>query len=201
MGTGLRRRTVYLVTAAAMVALLGGWTLAVSTTSTGPAENTNITVSTPGGFTTASVLSSHVVAVSPAIAGYTAAGTQSPTTSGLSGTPLALALCAAGPCYENHLTVNGPAAVAGDYAMQLEIAVVQPGSAGASSGFDFQVEATINTNTLVFADVYLATGVSSSVGAQTVNVYVFMDLGTATAPTVFATSIQFNSCLTATACP
>src|SRR5580658_5419637 len=156
MALGLRRKTVYLVTAAAMVALLGGWTLAVSTTSTGPTQNTNITVTTPGGFATASVVSSHAVVVSPAIAAYTTAGTQSSTTAGLAGTPLALGVCATGPCYENHLAVNGPAATAGDYALQIEITVTQPASTGASSGFDFQVEATINTATLVFSDSYFA---------------------------------------------
>src|SRR5580658_8750053 len=114
MALGLRRKTVYLVTAAAMVALLGGWTLAVSTTSSGPAQNTNITVTTPGGFTTASIVSSHAVAVSPAIAAYTNAGTQSATTAGLAGTPLAIGVCAVGPCYENHLAVNGAPVTAGD---------------------------------------------------------------------------------------
>jgi hypothetical protein len=201
MGTGLRRRTVYLVTAAAMIAMLGGWTLAVSTTSTGPTQNTNITVTSPGGFTTASVVSTHAVVVSPAIAAYTNAGTQSATTAGLAGTPLALAVCASGPCFENHLAVNGPAVTAGDYALQIEVAVIQPASSGASAGLDFQVESIINGGTLVFSDSYLATGVSSAGTAQTVNVYIFMDLGTQTAPAVNSISIQFNSCLTATACP
>jgi hypothetical protein len=184
-----------------MVALLGGWTLAISTTSTGPTQNTNITVTTPGGFTTASVLSSHVVAVSPAIAAYSNAGTQSATTAGLAGSTLALGVCATGPCFEDHLAVNGPAATAGDYAMQIQVSVVQPASTGAAAGFDFQTEVDINSGTLVFSDAYFATGLSSAGTAQTVDVYVFMDLGTSTAPTVNSISVQFNSCLTATACP
>ncbi|MCI4318374.1 MAG: hypothetical protein L3J96_07530, partial [Thermoplasmata archaeon] len=112
-------------------------------------------------------MSSVAVAVSPAIAAYTNAGTQSANTAGLSGTPLALAVCAAGPCFENHLAVNGAAITAGNYALQLEVAVIQPASTGASSGFDFQVEATINGATLLFADAYLATGLSTTGTPQT----------------------------------
>ena len=197
----LQRRTVYLVTAAAMFALLGGWALAVSTTSVGPSQSTNITVTTPSGFTTAAVLSSSAIAVSPAVAAYSDAGTQSAATAALAGTPLALTACASGPCAQDLLAVNGNPVTSGDYALQLEVAVTQPASSGASAGFDFQVEATINGATLVFGSGYLATGVSSASSAQTVDVYFFLDLGVTSAPTVNAISVQFNNCQTASACP
>jgi hypothetical protein len=197
----LRRRTVYLATVAAMIAMVGGWALAVSTTNTGPAEGTNVTVTAPGGFTTASVLSTQVVAVSSLIAAYTSAGTQNPSTSGASGTTLVLATCASGPCTENHQTVNGNALVAGDYAQQVLVQVTQPATGGAASGFDFQVEESINSGTLVFGYAYFSTGVSSAGSAQMINVYVFFDLGTSTAPTVGSISVSFNNCQTASTCP
>src|ERR1700720_2481751 len=102
MTTKIRRRTVYVATIASMVAMVGGWALAVSTTSTGPSQNTNVTVTAPGGFTTASLTSTQAVAVSGAIAAYSSAGTQALGTSGLSGTTVVLAVCAVGPCTENH---------------------------------------------------------------------------------------------------
>lgn len=196
----LRRRTVYLVTLAGLVALIGGWTLAVSSTTTGPSQSTNITVTAPSGFTAAQIQSSSAIAVSGAIAAYANAGTQSPTTAALAGTPTALASCATGPCYANYLAVNGATVTAGDYALQLEIQVSQPASTGSSAGFDLQVEATINSGALVFGSGYFATGTATGT-AQTVDVYLFLDLGVTTAPTISEISVQFNNCQSATACP
>lgn len=188
-------------TGAAMLALVGGWTLAVSTTTVGPSQNSNITVTAPNGFTTATVASTQVLVVTPAVAAYTNAGTQSVATAALSGSTLALAVCASGPCYENHLSVNGYPVTSGDYALQVVLAVTQPATGGTDTGFDLQVEVSINSNTLVFGDGYFATAVSSASSAQVVNVLVFVDLGTTTSPTLSSVSIQFNSCLTDVSCP
>ncbi|MCI4317073.1 MAG: hypothetical protein L3J96_00910 [Thermoplasmata archaeon] len=203
MGVRMRRRTVYVATIVAMLAMVGGWALATTTTTAGPAENSNITTSQPAGFTVATVGSSQVVTLSGTMATYSSAGTQAAGTGGLAGTPHALAVCAAGPCTENHDAVNGNAATAGDYAEQLVISVIQPATGGVASGFDVQVEITMNVNVLEFGVGYFSSGVSSAVTAQTVEVYLFIDLGLGgiLAPVINTISVQFNSCLTTAACP
>lgn len=196
-----RRRAVWIATAAAMVALLGGWALAVSTTSTGPAQSSNITVTTPNGFTTASVGSTQVILLSSTVAAYPAAGTQAATTAALSGSTLTLTACATGPCTQNLVAVDGNTVTAGDYALQMVVDVTQPATGGTAAGFDVQAEVTINGGTLEFGNAYLSTGVSTAVTSQTVDVLLFVDLGTTTAPTLSSASIQFNSCLSASSCP
>lgn len=201
MAMRMRRRTAYLVTVAAMVAMVGGWALAASSVTSGPSQVTNVTTTTPTGFTTASLSSAQVVMVSSTIAGYLGAGTQSASTSALAGTTLVLGVCATGPCVENHNAVNGNAATAGNYAEQLVVAVTQPASTGSATGFDIQVELNINSNTLVFGYAYFSTGVSTAATSQTVDVYLFVDLGVTAAPLVNSISVQFNGCLSASACP
>ena len=203
MGTRMRRRSVYIATIVAMLAMVGGWALATTTTTSGPAQSSNITTSQPAGFSVATVGSSHLVVMTSTMAAYNSAGTQSAATGGLAGTPRVLAVCAAGPCNENHNAVNGNAATAGDYAEQLVLVVTQPATGGAASGFDVQVELSINIATLEFGDAYFSTGVSSAATTQTVNVYLFIDLGVGgiLAPLVNTISVQFNSCLTAASCP
>lgn len=201
MSTQIRRRTVYLATVAAMIAMVGGWALAVTTTTAGPAQNTNITTSAPAGFTVASVGSTQAVLVSSTIAAYTGAGTQTVGTAGLSGSTITIATCAAGPCVANYHAVNGNAVTTGDYAEQIVLSVTQPATGGTASGFDAQLEVTINAVTLEFGNTYFSTGVSSAGTAQTVNVYVFVDLGVTSAPVVNTISIQLNACLSASNCP
>lgn len=201
MGTKMRRRTVYVATIVATLAMVGGWVLAASTTTVLPSQTSNVTSGAPSGFTAASVQSTQVVVESSTIVGYANGGTQLVGTSALGGTTTALAVCAAGPCTGNYNSVNGNAPTAGEYAVQMVLAVTQPATGGAATGFDVQVEANINANVLVFGYVYFSTGVSSAVSAQTVNVYVFVDLGVGVAPTVNSISIQMNGCLSATTCP
>lgn len=204
MGLRMRRRTVYVATIVAMLAMVGGWALATTTTTVmSQPGSANITTSQPTGFSTATVGSDQVVVVTSAIAAYSSAGTQSAGTVGLAGQTIALNACSAGTCTQSFLSVNGNAATAGDYAEQLVIAVTQPASTGTSTGFDIQIEVSINSNSLVFGDAYFATGVAGATSSQTVNVYLFIDLGVngINAPTISSISVQFNGCNSNTSCP
>ncbi|MGI0132175.1 MAG: hypothetical protein ACREDK_03645 [Thermoplasmata archaeon] len=191
---------MYVATIVAMLAMVGGWALATTTITTGPAESTNITTSQPAGFSTATVASTQVVKVNNAIAAYTAAGTQSSDTSGLAGTTASLTPCAAA-CAENYITVNGNTITAGDYAQQIVFTVTQPVST--ATGFDIQVQVTMNTNVLVFGNAYFDTNFNSQSSTSTVTVYLFVDLGVGgvSAPTISSISVQFNGCLSTTSCP
>ena len=204
MGLKMRRRTVYVATIVAMLAMVGGWALATTTSTSGPAQDTNITTSQPAGFSTATVTSSQIVTVTNAIVAYSGAGTQAPGTAGLAGTPTALGICNPGPCTQNFNSVNnGNTVTAGDYSEQLEISVTQPATGGADSAFDMQVKITLHTGSLVFGNAYIETAVSTAGSAVTVNVYVFVDLGVngISAPQIDSISVQFNGCLSATSCP
>jgi len=115
MGTRMRRRTVYTATIVAMLAMVGGWVLAASTTTTLPSQTSNVTSGAPAGFTAASVQSTQVVAVSASIVAYANGGTQAAGTSALGGTTSVLAVCAAGPCTANYNSVNSNPSTAGNY--------------------------------------------------------------------------------------
>jgi hypothetical protein len=196
-----RLRTIYAGTGLAVLALVGGYVLAASTTTSGPAQNTNVTSSSPNGFSTATVASAALIVESSTTVAYTALGSQSASTGGLAGSTTALAACASGPCIVN----NRPAsqsftATAGDYAEQVVIAVTQPTSS--ATGFDMQLTVAGSfSGSPAVAEVYVSTGTTTAGSAQTVDVYMFVDLGTSTAPTVSSVSVVFNSCSSATTCP
>ena len=201
MGLRMRRRTVYVATIVAMLAMVGGWALATTTTTVMSSPGSaNITTSQPTGFTTATVASDQVVVVTSAVAAYAGAGTQSAGTSGLAGQTTALTTCPSAPCYQSFSAVNGNALASGDYAEQLEISVTQPSAT--ATGFDLQIEVNINSNTHVFGNAYFSTGTSGTT-SQTVTVYLFVDLGVSgiNAPTVSSISVQFNGCNSASSCP
>jgi len=196
-------RTIYIVTAALMAAMVGGYALAATTVTTlNPGQSSNVTnTPTPGGFTNiGSILSEQLVVLSAAMTGSATAGTQIGAI-GLQGTPTALAVCAAAPCAaQSFKTANPATETTGDYGEQFVIDVTQPLTGGTSLGFDFSITVVASTGTTVVAG-YLATGVSTAATAQTIPVFVFVDLTTTTAPIVDSLSVVFNQCATATACP
>ncbi len=198
-----KHRTIYVVTAALMVAMVGGYALAAtSVTTLTPGQSSNVTnTPAPGGFTNiGAILSEQLVVLSAAMTGSATAGTQIGTV-GLDGTPTALAVCAAAPCAAQSFKTASPATeTTGDYGEQFVIDVTQPATGGTSLGFDFSITVVTTTATTVVQG-YLATGVSTAGTAQTVPVFVFVDLTTTTAPVVNSLSVVFNQCATATACP
>ncbi|MGD0587540.1 MAG: hypothetical protein ABSA63_01935 [Thermoplasmata archaeon] len=197
-------RTIYLVTAALMVAMIGGYALAATTVTTlNPQQSSNVTnTPAPGGFANiGSIGSEQLVILSAGMTALVTAGTQTGGTVGLSGTPTALAVCAVAPCAaQNFRDASQGAQTTGNYGEQVVVNVIQPATGGTSLGFDFSVTVVASTGTVV-AQGYLATGVSTAVGTETIPVFVFVDLGSTTAPVINSLTVVFNQCSSATACP
>lgn len=199
-----RQRTVYLVTAAAMLALIGGYALAATTVTAGPGQSSNVTQTpTPTGLAFAQVSSEQLVVISSSMASAAAAGTPTSGAVAVAGTPSQLASCAAAPCaVQNYRSVPN-AATAGDFGEQFGLAVAES-STYSAVGFDLAITVSITVGTttssvVVFA--YLETPASTSGTALSIPVYLFVDLGTTTAPAVNSVSVVFNQCSSGTSCP
>jgi len=193
-------RTVYIVTAALMVAMVGGYALALTTVTPGPTQGSNVTTSPTTGFLQGTVTSEQLVVMTGAMVGLSTAGTN-PLTVGLGGTPTALTACAAAPCpAQNFRPFSAATPTTGDYGEQIVLSVSQPISGGSAFDFSISVSITISSvpSTVVFQG-YLGTGTAAA--AETVPVFLFGDLGTTTAPVIVSISMVFNTCSTATACP
>lgn len=197
-------RTIYIVTAALMVAMVGGYALAATTVTTlSPGQSSNVTnTPSPTGFTSiGSISSEQLVVLTAGMTGSATAGAQTTASVGLSGTPTALANCAAGPCAaQNFRTANPATETTGDYGEQIVLTVTQPATGGTSLGFDFSITIVATTGTVV-TQGYLATGVSTGGTTESIPVYIFVDLTTTTAPAINSLSVVFNQCSSATACP
>ena len=139
--------------------------------------------------------------VTPFLAGLGAGGTQGTSAPGVDGTPLALPSCALAACRDRYTVASPAGLVAGDYAEDVQLAVTQPSAAtGASSGF--LIELVVETSTGWTAGrAYLATGTSTRAAGATLTVLVYLNLGTATAPTILKVYSQVDRCSAATACP
>lgn len=200
-------RAIYIVTAALMVAMIGGYALAATSIITlTPGQSSNVTSTpAPTGFANiGSVASEQLVVLTAAMTGSTIAGTQVGTL-GLDGTPTALAVCAAAPCAVQGFRPAVPsAATVGDYGEQIVVNVIQPATGGTSLGFDFSITVSVTIGVVTSAVVvqgYLATGVSTAATAQTVPVFLFLDMTSATAPVINSVNVVFNQCASATSCP
>ena len=192
-----------------MIAMVGGYALAAtSVTTLSPQQATNVTQSpTPGGFAgIASITSEQLVTLSAGMTGATAGGTQAAGATGLDGTPKAIATCALAPCpLSNFITASPASETTGNFGEQIVMTVTQPAGAAANSvGFDmaFTISMTVGVVTSTVTGIsYLATGSTGVVGTQSITVFLFVDLGTASAPVINSVSVVFNQCSSAAACP
>jgi hypothetical protein len=208
------RKTVYAATLITILALAGGWTLAAGTTTTqGPAQTSNITVTTPTGFVIATVQSTQLMTVSPAlISGLNGpAGTQAgPGGNGLNSSSLTnapLTPCAAAFCELNFSAVDmSSALLAGDTALQVMLTVTQPADSGLATGFDVQVEIlyTVGATALsAFGTGYFDSSTTTTANPAFYAVALYVDLGTSALnlPSVGHIVVTMNGCITATTCP
>jgi hypothetical protein len=207
------RRTVYAATLISILALAGGWTLAAGTLSShGPTQNSSVTVTTPNGFTVATVQSTQMIAVSSAlITGLTGpAGTQAgPGGNGLNSTSLSNAVLVSCLtfCEGNYSAVDAvPALTLGDMALQVMLTVNQP--TAAALGFDVQVEIIYNVTTALPVDYAFGTGyfdTNTAAGASpafyAVGLYVDLGVVATSIPTIDNIVITMNNCQSATTCP
>ncbi|MCI4352781.1 MAG: hypothetical protein L3K14_05255 [Thermoplasmata archaeon] len=194
-----RQRTVYLVTIAAMVAMIGGYALAATTvTIFAPPQSSNVTQGgTLGGFSSmATVTSEQLVVVSAAMSAVLSAGAQG-ASAGLSGTSTQLAVCAGAPCASQTFKAATPTTTTGDYGEQITLNVFQS-AANSAIGFDMAITVVTTAGTVTaFGYVQIPT----SAVTQTIPVFLFVDLGTTNAPVITAVSVVFNQCSTGTTCP
>jgi hypothetical protein len=205
------RKTVYAATVITLLALAGGWTLAAGTTqTTGPAQNSSITVTAPNGFSTAVVQSTQLLSVSSAlISGLNGpAGTQAGGGGhGLNSTSTLnapLTSCAGSFCEENFSSVDGGALAIGDSALQVMLTVTQP--LANPVGFDVQVEIVFMTTgptIYAFGTGYFDSDTASGGTAAFFAVALYVDLGVpaTSMPSVSDIVVTMNNCQTATTCP
>ena len=209
MARPIPRKTIYAATLITILALSGGWVLALgTTTTTGPAQSSSITVTAPSAFSVATVQSTQLLTVSPAlIGGLIPAGVQEGAGNGLNSSYLAnvvLNTCATN-CGQNFSAVDPSAAlVAGDSALQVMLVVTQPTTT--PSGFDIQVEILYSvgaTPMSSFGTGYFDTGTTSHVAPATFSVALYVDLGTSALnlPSVGHILVTMNACTSATTCP
>ena len=205
----VRRRTVYVATIAAMLAMAGGFALAASSSLTVPSPSLGAGTGTPAAFNEASVGSLSIITTDPvggtsppSPLGTQAAGAPTAT---LAGTMTAQTACAVKSC----TTYWAPAqetttAKSGDYAVELNISTTQPASSPA--GFDMQISIDLSSGTTVTADIYVDQGATGSTTGVTAILYlnIYIDTGVAnsgTAPTISSYAVTANACGTATSCP
>jgi len=196
-------RTIYIVTAAVMLALIGGYALAATSLTTGPTQNSNVTSSPTSGFTAATITSEQLVVITGGMQGAQATGAEATGAVGLDGSAYTIPSCAATPCPVSNLRPINPALpVVGDYGEQIVMSVSQPTTATLAFDFSITVSITVTgvTSSVVFQG-YLAPGTTTVTGGAMVPAYLYADLGTQTAPVINSISAVFNSCSGATTCP
>jgi hypothetical protein len=207
------RKTIYAATAIAILALVGGWTIAAGSTAVqGPAQHSSVTVTAPAAFATATVQSTQMMTVSAALLSTLApAGTQAPHNGGLNSTEAdnaPLAQCAGVFCEANYSAVNPTSPlIVGDTALQVMLTVTQPGAVPV--GFDIQVEIIFDnfsaqsTNHFAFGTGYFDTDTTTTTNPAFFAVSLYVDFGEAatTIPSASDIAITMNACQSATVCP
>ena len=149
-----------------------------------------------------SVIGNATVLVAARVPGPTqVAGTQTAGTIGLSGTTALLAGCRAGPCARQYRPAGAAALTVGHWAVEVRLAVSQPAvRLGASSGFAVEVAFHLTVGWVV-AWGYFSTGTTRAATNQTVDVNVWVDLGTTIRPTSVPLELVLDRCSAATRCP
>ena len=201
----VRRRTVYVATIAAMLAMAGGFALAASSSLTVPSPSQGAGTGTPTAFSDATIGSLSIITTDP---GGTSLGTQAKGTTAatLTGTMTAQAACGTPSCTSYWAPAKETTTAAtGDYAVEMNISTTQPISTGSPFGFDMQISIDLSSGTTVTADIYVDSGVDSSTTATaTLYLNIYIDTGvlnSATAPTISSYAVTANACGTATSCP
>lgn len=141
------------------------------------------------------------VVATAALAGLGPAGTQTAGVPGLSGTPTTLPECLAAACRDRYIVASPPGLVVGDYAERVTLTVNQPlAPPGTSTGF--LVEIAVQTATgWTFGRAYLATGTTAEAGGAVITVRLYLNLATATPPTIRSAFAVVDECSSATVCP
>jgi hypothetical protein len=128
------------------------------------------------------------------------AGTQTAGTLGLAGTPTALPECLTA-CRDRYIVTSPAGLVVGDYAERITFDLTQPvAPPGVSTGFLIEIAVDLSTGWVV-GRAYLATGTTTETGGAAITLTVYLNLGTAAAPTILSVRTVVDTCSTATVCP
>jgi hypothetical protein len=207
MASRIRQRTVYLATAAIVAAMIGGYALAATATTTltnpqGSAQGTT----TPGGLIAGYSWTNSELVVLLAN-GDTALGTSNGVGNALGGVQLPLAPCGGATCSQNYKPALGPAEVVGDYAEEIVLTVTQ-GITAPANGVEAQFVVTCtacSTPTLV-ANAFANAGTSTnSPGGSIITLNFLIDTGisasSTTTPVITEVSIVMDNCVGLSTCP
>jgi len=202
----MRQRTVYLVTAAIVAAMVGGYAIAATstTTLTNPQGSSQGTT-TPGALIAGySWTNSELVVI--VVGGDAPLGTSNGAGNALGGSQLALTGCAVAACSQNNQPALGPTEVVGDYAEEVVLTVTQ-GVAAPAQGVEAQFVVTCtgcSTPTLV-ANAFLNAGVSTNAGGSAITVNFLIDTGisasSTSTPVITEVSIVMDNCVGLATCP
>lgn len=140
------------------------------------------------------------VVANPGQAGLGSAGTQA-AGPGMTGTPLTLPACAAAACRDRYIVASPAGLTVGDYAERAMYTVTQPVTPpGVSTGF--MVEMVVHTSTgWIVGRAYVATGTTAFAGGSVITLVLFLNLGTAAAPTILGAFSVVDKCSSTTVCP
>ncbi|MGA7923901.1 MAG: hypothetical protein WCA77_08000 [Thermoplasmata archaeon] len=178
-----------------------GLAVGVTTIQSGPRQVSSATNIVPNSSVPATLVSA-VLAVVPAnVPTSPIAGTHAAGTSGLAGATATLPACNITDCTQHYRFALPTNIVVGDYSERLTLVIDQPFTgAGASTGLaiDFAVRTTAGWFT---AQGYLATGTSTLTGGSIIHVQLYLDLATATRPTVLVVALALNPCAAPGECP
>ncbi len=132
----------------------------------------------------------------------TQAGTQSPGTVGLAGTTARLPPCNLPPCIDNYRGAGAAKLVAGHWAEEVQLSVVQPSTrhGGVASGFALEVAIRFPLG-WTFEWGYFSTGTTRAATNQTVQLHFWIDLLTTVRPTPLSVIVLVSQCSSAGSCP
>jgi hypothetical protein len=206
MATRNRQRTVYLVTAAIVAAMIGGYALAATSTTSitnpqGSAQGTTTPGALIAGYSwTNGELVVLTVNTDPSL------GTSTGVGNALGGTQLALTGCATPTCSQNNEPARGPAEVVNDYAEEIILTVAQ-GTAAPANGVEaqFVVTCTGCSTPILVANAFTNAGISSNSGGSSITVNFLIDTGISassmTTPVITQVSIVMDNCVGLSTCP
>ncbi|MGA7860846.1 MAG: hypothetical protein WCB19_03195, partial [Thermoplasmata archaeon] len=120
---------------------------------------------------------------------------------GLAGTPRALPACLAAACRDRYIVASPAGLTVGDYSERVTFALTQPvAPPGVSKAFLVEIVVQTSTGTIV-GRAYVATGTTARAGGAAITLQIYVNLGTAAAPTILSLQTVVGACSAATVCP
>ncbi|HYK92951.1 MAG TPA: hypothetical protein VEY07_02785 [Thermoplasmata archaeon] len=148
------------------------------------------------------VVNISLVLLTATVPGPTAvSGRQTAGTVGLAGSTARLGSCNLGPCTRQYRPAGAAGLKAGHWAVEVRLTVVQPSFRLAKpSGFGVEVAVRAGAG-WVAAWAYYSTGLSRAVANQTIDLNLWVDLGTTIRPSSLPVVVAIGPCASTAVCP